>query len=126
MGQMDTPVLGKAPFGDVQLGHDFDTRGDGGAQGKGRGLHLVQDAVDAVTAPQGFFVRLDMDVAGSGPYGFRHEKVYQPDHGGGRPRGFQLGDIHILFFFQHEFQVAVGSHVVDDFLHFAAQVTAGA
>ncbi len=61
----DAAVLGEAAFGDIHVGHDFES-GDAG------GLHLVrrvhgfkEDAVDAVADDKAFFVGFYMDVAGA-------------------------------------------------------------
>jgi hypothetical protein len=59
---LDAPVLGQPPLGDVELRHDLDAGGDSGLEPQ-RGLHdVVEDPVDAVADPEGFLVGLDVDV----------------------------------------------------------------
>jgi hypothetical protein len=63
-------VLGEAPLGDVEVGHDLDAADDPGPQGGGRPHGVVEHAVDAQAHPQPLLVGLDVDVrgpAGDGP-----------------------------------------------------------
>ena len=63
--QRDAAVLGDAPLGDVEVGHDLEAADDAGVDLAGLGGHLVQDAVDAVAHPHLGLLRLDVDVGGA-------------------------------------------------------------
>ena len=110
-GHANAAVLGQAALGDVQLGHQLDARGDGGLQAPGRGLQVVEDAVDAIAHPQGVLGGLDMDVRGFGGDGLLDEEVDQPDDRGLEGHVAKLGDVLLAV------AVAVGGpHALDDLL----------
>ena len=83
-------VLGKAPLGDVQVGHDFEAGGDGRHQGLGQVLELlVQHPIDPEADFQARFLGLHVDVAGAGLEGSHQDPVHQAHHRRrlGGPRG---------------------------------------
>ena len=63
--ELDAPVLRHAFFGDVQLRHDFETRGDALAQFDRSLGDLFEDAVDAQPYAIVGLVRLEMDIRGA-------------------------------------------------------------
>ena len=80
--QRDAPVLGQAPLGDVELGHDLDP-GDDGRGGAYRGrVHLLQDAVHPIADLQLVGEGLDVDVRGAGVHRPLHDLVDHADDRG--------------------------------------------
>ena len=77
---LDATVLGQTTLGNIQLGHDLDTGGDGIFQLEGRFHDLIQDAVNAVTHPEHLLVRLDMDIAGFFPDGILQDGIDHLDN----------------------------------------------
>ena len=63
--EADTAVLGQAPLGDVQLGHDLHARDDPGGHAPRDGGYVLQDAVD--THPHAHLVTVggEMHVGGA-------------------------------------------------------------
>ena len=57
-------VLGQAPLGDIEPGHDLDARHDGRCEALGRRVTVNQHAIDPVAHPERVFKSLDMDVGG--------------------------------------------------------------
>jgi hypothetical protein len=63
--ELDAAILGEAALGDVEGAHDFNAARDGVLHLE-RGVHFFgEDAIDAVSDAELFFVRLDVDVAGA-------------------------------------------------------------
>ena len=62
--QFDTAVLRQPPLGNIEVGHDFDARGDGEGQVTWRRHHFVQHAVRLDANPELVFKRLEVHVAG--------------------------------------------------------------
>ncbi len=62
-GQLDAPILGESPLGDVEVGHDLDPRRDGQRHVPRRRHHLVQHAVDAVAHLELIVKGFEVDVA---------------------------------------------------------------
>ncbi len=93
---LDAPVLGQAPLGDVHLGHDLEA-GDDGVLELHRRLHdLVEDAVDPVADPERLLVGFDMDIGGLALDGVGEDQVDQLDDRGILARLFQGADIDIV------------------------------
>ena len=76
---LDTAVLRQAALGDIQLRHQLDARDHGRLHLAGRGLLVVEHAVDAVSDAKLFFERLDVNVAGALLHGLRDDGVHQAD-----------------------------------------------
>ena len=113
---LDAAVLGQAPFGDVQLGHDLHPGSDGVFQLHRRLHYLVEHAVNAVADPEHLFVGLQVDVAGALADGIHEDVVDQADDRGVFGFLFQLGNVQILFFLD-QFQLAVIEGGQDVFKH---------
>ncbi len=75
--QLDAPVLGKPPFGDVQLGHDFYPGYDRGLEPLGGRLHVMENAVDAIAHLKIALERLPVNIAGPQLDGPGDEQVDQ-------------------------------------------------
>src|SRR5579885_1942043 len=78
--QLDPPVLRQPPLGDVELRHDLHARDDGRLEPTGRGVDVVQHAVDAVADLELVLERLDVDVRGALLERAVDELVDEPDH----------------------------------------------
>ena len=78
--QRDTPILRQAFFGNVQLGHNFETRHHCGMQGAVRLDHILQCAVNTVTHDRAGFKRLDVDVRSIVTHGLGQQGVNHADH----------------------------------------------
>ena len=90
-------VLGKAPLGDVQVGHDFEAGGDGRHQGLGQVLELLmQHPIDSEADFQARFLGLHVDVAGAGLKGCHQDPVHHAHHRGGM--GSPGGHLQIVGF----------------------------
>jgi hypothetical protein len=75
-------VLGTAPLGDVDLGHDLEAGGHAVLDAPVGALHLVQHPVDPVPDGEVVLARLDVDVAGTVVHGLSDQQVDEPDDGG--------------------------------------------
>ena len=76
----EAAVLRHAPLGDVEFGHDLDTRDDGGVMLLRDRFHrLLQHAVDAVLDDDRIVASLDVDVAGTPLQGGEDGGVDQAD-----------------------------------------------
>ena len=62
--EFDTAVLRQPAFGDIEVGHDLDSRRDGKGQVPRRRDHFVQDAVGLDADPEFVLERLEVQVAG--------------------------------------------------------------
>ena len=61
--KFETAVLGNAPFGDIQFGHDFEPGNQGIVHGRRQGVHgLIQDAVDSKFHLDASFPRFNVNV----------------------------------------------------------------
>jgi hypothetical protein len=78
--QRETAVLGHAPLGDVEVGHDLDARDDAhrhpALDGRRRGEH----AVDAEQHARVALLGVDVDVRGALLHGLRDDRVHELDH----------------------------------------------
>ncbi len=111
--QHDPPVLGEASFGDVQLGHDFDSRDDCSLEAFGRRLHVVEHSINPIANPEVVFEGLQVNVGGPSLDSPGDNQVDQADD---RPfRGHIPQLIDILFVSSLVFRDAV--NILDDFLH---------
>src|SRR5690606_23690684 len=61
----DAAVLGQAPLGNIEVGHDLEAGDDGRVQVVRRVHLLEQHAVDPVPHHELLFLRFDVDVAGA-------------------------------------------------------------
>ena len=81
--ELDAAVLGHAPLGDVQVGHDFDARADGHGQVARRRHHFIEHAIATIAHLVLVLERLEMDVRGVVLDGHQHHHVEQlADRGG--------------------------------------------
>ena len=62
--QLDSPVLRQATFGDIQIGHDLDPRGNGKSQVTRRRHHLVQHPLRLDADAKLVFERFEVNIAG--------------------------------------------------------------
>src|SRR4051812_19875303 len=77
--ELDAAVLREAALGDVQLGHDLQTAGDGRLQLHGRLHRLEEHAVHAVADAEVLLVGLDVDVGGALLDGVEEDEVHELD-----------------------------------------------
>ena len=63
--QADAPILGHAPFGDIQLGHDLEPAHDGRRETGRWRYGVLEDAVHAVAHAETVLVGLQVDVRGA-------------------------------------------------------------
>jgi hypothetical protein len=112
-GDPDAPVLGQAPLGDVQLGHDLDAGGEGGLQPPGRGLLVVQQPVDAVAHAQAVLEGLDVDIGGVGGQRPVDQEIDQSDDGGLECHVAEVVDVVLRLGMPIG---RVGAHALDDLL----------
>ena len=96
--ELDPSVLGQAPLGDIEFGHDLDPRNNGRLQSVRRGFDLGQNTVDAIPDLEFVFERLEVDVAGPHLDGIQYQAVDQPDNGGFRGQVFQMLGIRFSVF----------------------------
>ena len=78
--QRNTPVLGQALLGDIQLRHDLDARDHQRCHGAPGLQHLLHDAVDTEAHHKSVFKRLDMDVGCILLYRRGQDRIDQPDY----------------------------------------------
>ena len=77
----DATVLGQASLGDVEVGHDLETRGNRRDQGLGQILEMpLQHPIQAVAHLQALFLRFDVDVAGAAVDRLDQDPVHQAHH----------------------------------------------
>ncbi len=81
--QFDTAILRQAAFGDVEVGHDLDTGGDGHGEMARRRHHFIENAVAAVAHLVFIFEGLEMNIAGPVLDGQEHDHVEQLADGSG-------------------------------------------
>ena len=79
---LEAPVLGTPPLGDVEVGHDLDARDDRAVQGLRRRRTLHQGPVDAVPEARGLLQGLEVDVGRLRLQGLDHHRVHHPDDRG--------------------------------------------
>ena len=60
--EFDAAVLGEAALGDVEIGHDLNTTGDGGGEVPWGGDEFVEDAIGLHADAVFLFEGLEMDV----------------------------------------------------------------
>ena len=116
---LDAAVLRHALLGDVELGHDLETRGDGALHLERRRHHLVEHAVDAVAHAELLLERLDVDIARPLVHRVRDERVDELDdrrvlaHAPRRARivVHLLDDLEVLLHVLHDFGERVGGFV---------------
>ena len=91
-GEIDAPVLGESAFGDVHVGHDFQSRNDGTLQDSKLwwDSDFVENAIDAIANPQIIFEGFDVDIGGAFHDGFADDLVDEFDHAG---LGIIVGDV---------------------------------
>src|SRR6266513_5964928 len=77
--KLDAAILRQTPFSNVQLGHQFQARNDGGLQLARWGLLIEQNTVNAVAHAKLFLERLDVDVARPLLDGQADHGVHQPN-----------------------------------------------
>ncbi len=82
--QSDTPVHGHAFLGDIQVGHDLDTRDDGGLEPDQAGRHrrLVQNTVDPVANTELRLHRFHMNIRRALLHRFPDDLVHELDNRG--------------------------------------------
>ncbi len=78
---LDAPVLGQPPLGDVQLGHQLHARNHGCFHLAWRRLLAIQNAVHSIANTKFFFERLDVDVTGALFHSLSDNGVHLPDDG---------------------------------------------
>ena len=76
----DPAVLGHAPFGDVQVGHDLEAGGHRRDQRLRQGFDIAQHAVLTEADQQAVLLGLDVDVAGEAGEGFDQDPIHQAHH----------------------------------------------
>ncbi len=79
-GDSNSAVLGESLFGDVQPRHDLHPGGDARLDPLGRGQHVIEDSIDAVTNYQIPFEWLDVDIACPLFDGLKEDRVHQANH----------------------------------------------
>ncbi len=99
---LDAAVLREAALGDVHLRHEFQAADDGGLEFAGRGLLLLEDAVDAEADLDFFLEGFDVDVAGALLDGLGDHGVDEADDGG------LAGHVAELLEFGGRFRVLAG------------------
>ena len=77
--QLDPPVLGQSPFGDVELRHDLDARHDGRLKPARWSVDLVQHAIIAIADAQAILERIEMNVGGARLHATRDQLIDQSD-----------------------------------------------
>ena len=60
----DSAVLGKAPLGDVHVGHHLNPRNNGQGEMNRRRCHFIKRAIDPVADPEVFLKGLEVNVGG--------------------------------------------------------------
>ena len=114
----DPPILGLAPLGDVDVGHDLESADHAALDRPGCPLHLVQYAVDAVPHPHVVLGGLDMDVGGAVGDGLADDQVDEAhDRAVVIERIIRTVVDRRQVFFEgggQRFQFAVGAHVAVD------------
>ena len=73
----DPAVLGQAPLGDVQIGHDLEAGGDCRCEPLRECFNMLpQYAIDAEADVQGMVLGFDVNVAGAGGEGFDQDPIH--------------------------------------------------
>ena len=78
-GEADAPVLGQAPLGDVELGHDLHARDHAGGHAPRDGGDVLQDAVDAQAHAHLVAVGGEVNVGGAALDGLGDDLVDELD-----------------------------------------------
>ena len=74
------PSCGRAPLGDVEVGHDLDPRDQSGREPPRHGGRVDRDAVDPVADAQVAVAGVEVDVGGAAPDGVGDDRVDELDH----------------------------------------------
>ena len=107
--QRNAAVLRQALFGDVQAGHDFQARDQGGMQGAVGLHHFAQAAIDPKAHTGMALIGLDVDVTGPIARGLRQQRVQEANDGrvvGGFEQVFHGGQL-----LHHAAQVGIALHL---------------
>ena len=94
----DATVLGHAPLGDVEVGHDLDARDDPAGHLAGHGGDVLEHAVDAEADPDFPALGGEVEVRGPPLDGLGHEPVDELDDGrvlGSVVQGDDLGPVAV-------------------------------
>jgi hypothetical protein len=92
-GELDAAVLGQAAFGNIEVRHDLDARGDGKCQVARRGDHFIQHAVGFDADFEFVFEGLEVQVAGPVLDGQQQHHVEQLSHRRAFRQGFGAREI---------------------------------
>src|SRR6267378_774358 len=118
VAELDAPVLRQPPLGDVEVGHDLQSREDRRLEALGRCQHLVEDAVHAEADTEDLLVRFEVDVGGALLDGVHEHHVDELDDRRLVGRLLQLEDVDLgafLAVLPHDLDVGeVGLHVRED------------
>ena len=112
--QLEPAVLRHPPLGDVELGQNFDARGERRLHLERRPHDLEQGAVDAVAHPDLVLERLDVNVAGAPAHRVGQQAVDQLDHR--RVVDLRLGGGLVLLLLDDLDVLARLLHVLEDAL----------
>ena len=97
--ELDAPVLREPALGDVEVGHDLETREDRRLEPLGRRQHLVQYAIHPEPDAEDLLVRLEVDVGGALLDRVDEHHVHELDDGRFVGRLLQLEDVDLGAFF---------------------------
>src|SRR5688572_2755541 len=78
---LDAAVLGDAPLGDIEPGHDLEPRGELARQNDRRCSDFLQHTVEPEADAVGALVRLEVNVRGAAPDRVQHHLVHEADDG---------------------------------------------
>ena len=116
--ELDSPVLGQSLLGDVQLGHDLQTRDNGSLETVDFRRHRLglKDTVDAVTHDDPACLGFDVHVTGPSVDRLDEDLVDEPNHGGFLRLFAQLTAVGLEFLEQLDLVVfiAPGGHKAFD------------
>ena len=104
--QHDAAVLRQPLLADIEFRHDLQAGGDGVLQLQRRRHDRLQHAVNTEADAEFFFVRLDMNVAGSPLDSVAQHNVHQLDDWSFIGCFFQFGQSQFLFLLIMQFDVA--------------------
>ncbi len=105
--QLDPPVLGDAPLGDVEVRQDLDAGGERRLHLHRRLHDLLERAVDPVADPDLLLVRLDVDVADALHHGVGEEPVDELDDRRRIHLLLQRRDVDVFVLLLHELEVVL-------------------
>ena len=97
--ELDAPVLREPALGDVEVGHDLETREDRRLEPLGRRQHLVQYAIHPEPDAEDLLVRLEVDVGGALLDRVDEHHVHELDDRRFVGRLLQLEDVDLGAFF---------------------------